>query len=92
MGGANEFGRRHPRDLIYWGVVQRQDSGLWTPQRRFDPSRPSHFQGVEKLGVPTLGVAKLGVAKLGVANLKFEPKRGPLLELSGGQRPSRGDG
>src|SRR5215467_8048419 len=34
---------RPPQLNNNWGVVQRWDSGLWTRQRRFDPSRPSHY-------------------------------------------------
>ena len=46
LGGPHELGPGDPgeHDDWHWGVVQWQDSGLWTPQWRFDSSRPSHVR------------------------------------------------
>ena len=29
--------------VVFWGIVQRQDCGLWIRQWRFESSSPSHF-------------------------------------------------
>ena len=74
-----------------------------TEVRSLPPQPPygvTNLKGVKKLkGVENLIFEpKRGRRAVGEehdearAELTFEPKRGPLLELSGGQRPLRGDG
>ncbi len=58
LGRENPRRARHPRAMrprdtgrraVALGRRPAVDSGLWTPQRRFDPSRPSHiFRGQRK--------------------------------------------
>jgi hypothetical protein len=42
LARSNTFGEQ-VKFAALWGIVQRQDCGLWLRQWRFESSSPSHF-------------------------------------------------